>query len=185
MTPLVVGAAALVLGLAGFLLGACWSAHRAFRGVRVVTCPETCDPAAVQVDAMRAALGAAVGRPRLRVGACSRWPESQDCSQECVRQIRSAPAGCRVDAILGWWYRGRSCALCGWSFETPDRWGFEPALLGPEGIVEWGEVPPERLAEVLATHEAICWNCRVVATFRKDHPRLVVDDRPLTRSPGR
>jgi hypothetical protein len=53
-----------------------------------VVCPETGDGARVEVDARRGALSVAFGAPRLRVTACSRWPERASCDQACRRQVR-------------------------------------------------------------------------------------------------
>ena len=53
------------------------------RGKRLVTCPETQKPAAVDLDAVHLARDAAFGTPHLRLSECSRWPERQGCGQEC------------------------------------------------------------------------------------------------------
>ena len=50
-----------------------------FRGKRLVTCPETQRPAAVEVDAARAALSASTGLEHLELQRCSRWPERAGC----------------------------------------------------------------------------------------------------------
>jgi hypothetical protein len=46
-----------------------------FRGKRLVSCPETHQPAAVRVAAGTVALKATVGNEQLRLSECSRWPE--------------------------------------------------------------------------------------------------------------
>ncbi len=67
-------------------------AYRRFRGPKVVTCPETHEPAEVHVDAAHAASTAAVGKPELHVVRCSRWPQRHYCAQECADQLES-PTG--------------------------------------------------------------------------------------------
>ncbi len=59
-----------------------------FRGGRTVTCPDTQAPAEVAIDAGRAAASSAVGKLQLRVQRCSRWPEHQQCGQECLSAVR-------------------------------------------------------------------------------------------------
>ena len=57
-----------------------------YRRRKVVTCPETHSPAEVRLDAHRAALTTVLGRPRLKVEDCSRWPEKKGCDEECVKE---------------------------------------------------------------------------------------------------
>jgi len=35
---------------------------------------------------------------------------------------------------------------------------------------------PEQLAQALASHQPICFGCYVAATFRREHPELVLDN---------
>jgi hypothetical protein len=79
-------------------------AYRRFRGPRVVTCPETGTAVAVELNAGKAAFTGAFDEPELRLSSCSRWPERQDCGQECVKQIEEAPDGCLVREKLAAWY---------------------------------------------------------------------------------
>jgi hypothetical protein len=152
------------------------AAYLTFRGTRVVTCPETKAPAAVEVDAKRAALTVGLAEPELRLSHCSRWPERQDCAQECVAQILSAPEDCLVRTIVTEWYRGKSCALCRQPFGEIQWHERQPALIGPERRTrQWSEVAAERLPEVLSTHRAVCWSCHIAETFRREYPDLVVD----------
>src|SRR5450756_2243919 len=102
-----------------------------FRGPRVVTCPETGTTVAVEVNARKAAFTAAVDDPEFRLSSCSRWPERQDCGQECVRQIEEAPDGCLVREKLAAWYADARCALCG-RLIGQIRWiDRKPGLLTP------------------------------------------------------
>jgi hypothetical protein len=155
--------------------------YRTLLGKRIVTCPQTEKPAAVEVAAGHAAMEALVGEAHLRLSDCSRWPEREDCGQACLSQIEVAPDDCLVTRIVEDWYRSRTCAFCGkilGEMNWIDRRG---ALLGPDGkAVLWDEVRPEDLPGVLATHRPLCWSCYIAQTFRRDHPDLVVD-RPWKR----
>ena len=55
-----------------------------FRRSRRLSCPETGGPAEVGIDASRAALSSAFGRPLLRVKSCSLWPGRDRCKQSCI-----------------------------------------------------------------------------------------------------
>jgi hypothetical protein len=151
-------------------------AYSRFRGKRVVTCPETATPAAVEVDAKRAALTGVLAEPRLVLKSCSRWPERRECGQECLLQIELAPDDCLIRSIVDNAYEGKSCVFCGKPFQPPhwlDHW---PALLAADGVTfEIREVAPERLPEVLATHAPVCWDCHVAETFRRQAPELFID----------
>jgi len=43
------------------------------------------------VDEGHAAATTALGDPELRLKGCSHWPEREQCGQECLSQIESAP----------------------------------------------------------------------------------------------
>lgn len=147
-----------------------------YRGKRVITCPETSKPAAVEVDAAYAALTAAVSHPDLRLKSCSRWPEREDCGQECLLQVELSPEDCLVRNILTRWYADRNCVSCGKRFGQIHWLDKKPALLSPEGkAVEWSEVRPEEVPGVLATHFPVCWDCHITETFCREHPELIVD----------
>ncbi len=159
--------------------------YRKFRGTRVVTCPETRAPVAVELDAGHAAATNLTGEADLRLKSCTRWPERQDCGQECLAQIEAAPEGCLVRTMLTDWYQGEHCVLCGREFGQilwSDR---KPVLMSPQRVrMEWDEVAPETLPQVLATHDRVCWNCHMAESFRTLHPDLVLDD-PLHKEARR
>jgi hypothetical protein len=79
-------AAAVLLAPAIYLV----TSYRRYRGLHVVECPETRAPVEVGLDVRRAAVTTVTNRPRLRLVACSRWPERRDCNQACTRQIETA-----------------------------------------------------------------------------------------------
>ncbi len=147
-----------------------------FRGTRLISCPETKEPAAVEVDAKHAAIGASFGERKLRLTECSRWPERRDCGQECLKQIESAPEDCLVRTIATRWYQGKSCALCGKPFAEIHWSDHKPALIDSKrNTVQWNEVRPEKLPEMLSTHLPVCWNCHIVEWFRRRYPELATE----------
>ena len=54
-----------IVWVAVFLVGPIVSAWRLWRGTRIVTCPESKQPAAVDVDLRYAIVGSIAGRPEL------------------------------------------------------------------------------------------------------------------------
>jgi hypothetical protein len=88
-------------------------AYLKYRGTHLITCPETCEPAAVRVNKGHAAATTFVGGPELRLESCTRWPEKQHCGQGCLAQVEAAPAEWLVRNILVHWYDDASCAICG------------------------------------------------------------------------
>jgi hypothetical protein len=174
-TVLVVVAALWVPVLAG------WRAYRKYRGTRVITCPETDEPAAVEVDVGRVVLTAARGETNVRLRACSRWPERRDCGQWCLDDIEMAPYACLARTMLEQFYRDKPCALCGHAIGEIEWFDHRPGLLSPERrTVAWHEVAAQTLPDVLATHLPVCWNCHVAESFRRQYPELVID-RPASR----
>jgi hypothetical protein len=171
VVALVVGVAAL----AGFIL----RGYLKQRGDRLITCPETLTNEAVRVDAGQAAVSTLMGHTELTLASCSRWPERQGCGQECLSQIKSAPDGCLIRTTVAKWYAGKTCAICGRPVGDREWMEHAPALLDPRDpdrrTTTWDRVPPERILDVLATHEPVCWNCHVAETFRHQRPDLVID----------
>ncbi len=80
----------LALGLLYVVAPIVIDAFIRFRRRRIVRCPETGLGAEIALDARHAALTAIPGPPRMRVTACSLWPEREGCAQACV-----TPAGTR------------------------------------------------------------------------------------------
>ena len=156
--------------------------YRRFRGTRIVTCPETKKPAAVEVDALRAAVSS-FNDIQLRLSECSRWPEREGCGEECLKQIEQSPHDCLMRVMLQKWYSDKTCAVCGKSLSQTEWLEHKPAVLGPDGkTAEWFEYEPAKVPEVMATHRPVCWDCHIAETFRRQRPDLVVD-RPWKGSP--
>src|SRR5215471_17574448 len=100
-----------------------------FRGQRLVTCPETEKAARVRIAAGHAAMDALVGRRRLRLSDCSRWPERRNCEQDCLSQIEAAPEDCLVWNIVSRWYEAQSCVYCHKPFKQMKHIDHRPALM--------------------------------------------------------
>ena len=174
------GASAYILGVlvlvAGYFAFRTLRSYFKLRGKRLITCPETKQPAAVELDASHLARQAAWSTPHLRLSECSRWPERQGCGQECLRQIEAAPEGCLVRTIVTHWYEGKKCAYCDRVIHEVEWLGHKPALMDPERkTVCWDHVPAEKLPEIFLTHAPVCWDCHIAETFRREHPELVTD----------
>lgn len=152
------------------------SVYSKWRGVRVVTCPENKETAAVEVDAVGATVGELLGRPHLELRRCSRWPERLHCGQECLREIESAPEGCLVRKLVGHWMEGKVCAYCGRLIDVSRISLAGLGITTADGaVLEWAEVPAERLPHLLSAGKPVCWDCLVAEKFRSRHPELVID----------
>jgi hypothetical protein len=149
--------------------------HRRLAGVRVVICPETGKDAAVRLDWVDAAMAtAADDKPDLRLADCSRWATRGRCDEPCVPQ--AAAQSTRVTSIVDRWEARSHCALCGKPVTDAPFIGHHAGLLSPDGrTTEWTDVAAENLPKALDTRRAICWNCHVAETFRREHPELVTD----------
>lgn len=178
VTVLTIIIAVLGLAIALFVFRAVPSVRTyfKFRGQRLVTCPETHEPEAVKVAAGEAGLGAFVNEPTLRLQSCSRWPERQDCGQNCLAQIEADPQNCLVWNLVAKWYEGKTCAFCHKPIAPLRHLDHAPALLGPDfRTAEWKDVTPQDLPRIFSTHQPVCWNCHVAETLRRLHPNLVTD----------
>ncbi len=157
-------------------------AYFKFRGQRLVTCPETHQPVAVNVAAGEVAMGAFLNEPTLRLNQCTRWPERQNCGQDCLSQVEADPQNCLVWNIVSKWYEGKNCVFCHKPIGQIHLLDHAPALLGPDfKTAEWKSVRAEDLPQIFATHQPVCWNCHVAESFRRLHPNLVTDRRPDSR----
>lgn len=184
LTIYFVAGVAVIAGLA-LAIRAVVRAYFRYKGQRVVTCPETEQYAAVEVDARHAAATCLHGRPDLRLKSCSRWPEREGCEQDCIRQLELSPIECRLRTMLTNWYAGKRCYYCRCMFGEIHWWGDKPALLTPEGkIVEWEALRPEAVPIILNWHKPVCWNCKVVEAFYLDHGELVTA-RPVEKARAR
>jgi hypothetical protein len=151
-----------------------WAVSK-YRGSKIVTCPETGRPAAVELDALHASLTSTVGLPDIRLEQCWRWPMKNQCGQECLVDLDVAPDRCLISGVLVRWFRGKNCIYCRRPFPELHWIDHHPAFRSPEGkLVAWGDVNLDDIWEVLETHKPVCWNCYVAQKFRLVHPDLVV-----------
>jgi hypothetical protein len=80
------------------------------------------------------------------------------------------------------WYADKSCTICGKALGQVEWAAHAPALRGPDGVtLEWRDVRPETMFQVMGTHAAVCWDCHVAETFRRQRPDLVLDN-PFVKS---
>ena len=81
------GAAIIIIavGILFVLLPVAAHAFARYRAPRVLACPETGEQVRLGIDATRAALTSALGRPRLRVRWCTLWPVWNGCAQSCLQ----------------------------------------------------------------------------------------------------
>ncbi len=152
-------------------------AYVRMRGKRIVVCPETNQPAAVQVDAAHAAVSALWEKADVQLSGCSRWPERHDCNQACTTQIRASPEDTLVVTMLKRWYAGKSCAICKRAIAPLQRMEPKPGLLNVASheVLTWEDVPAEQLPAMLESHLPVCANCQVAETFRRQFPDLALD----------
>lgn len=178
------GVVAAALITAAFVVWGGWYAGRAFllwrrlRGERLVTCPETGQPATVHIDVALAVISDAGSAPA-PLESCSRWGERGKCDQPCLQAAQSGAAS--PVALVKAWAKGRRCASCGGEVTESRFTGHHVALLEPGGATrEWVDVAADRLPLALATSLPVCWNCHIAATFRRMHPDLVTDRDEVT-----
>jgi hypothetical protein len=175
-TPILLAVIALVVVVSVVICRAIpvTQAYFTYRGRWLVRCPETQRTATVGVSAGKAAATALWGNPSLRLDQCSRWPERQNCGQECLQQIDADPDNCLVWNIVSRWYEKQSCALCHKRFGRLKHL-HAPALMDADRkTTEWTEFRPEDLAGIFSTYQPVCWDCHVTETFRRLNPELVV-----------
>jgi len=164
MTPTVL----VLIVLLGFVGWGFWRAGRTylkFRGKRVVTCPESKQPAAVELAAWHIAVASALSKPNLHVRDCSRWREVERCDGACLTGIEQAPEECLVLTILSKWYEGKTCSCCGRPVGHISRLQHKPCLMSPDmRLFEWKDIPAENIPLVLRSHAPVCWTCLVAET---------------------
>ena len=89
--PLMLIAGIVTFGLLFVVAPVAIQAYRRYRHRKVITCPETHGVAEVNLKTRLAVLGAAFGRPSLRVKNCSLWPKKTGCDEKCVRENWPTP----------------------------------------------------------------------------------------------
>ena len=89
--PLMLIAGIIAFGLLFVIAPVAADAYRRYRDRKVVTCPETHGLAEVTFKTRLAVLGAAFGRPMVRVKGCSLWPKKNGCDEICIKENRPTP----------------------------------------------------------------------------------------------
>lgn len=94
----------------------------------------------------------------------------------------AAPAGTRAGDLLRAWFAGKNCAICERPIPPIHRIEQHPGLMNPESpapeqnLISWEQFArDERLPDILETHVAVCSNCVMAETFRRQYPDLVVE----------
>ena len=168
----------LTIGIAAYLLFSGFiKTYRLYRGVRVITCPENLEPAAVSVAAFDAAKWFAIsGDTDLHLRSCSRWPEMAGCDEACLTQIQTAPKACLVQTMVTSWYAEKHCHFCAKPIAEIVWHERPPAVLLPDGATrEWKDIAPEQLPAIFTHAQPVCWACHTVETFRHEHPEMVIE----------
>jgi hypothetical protein len=82
-------------------------------------------------------------------------------------------------AQLKRFFEGKQCAACSRPIPPVHAYEVRPGLLHTKTreTIPWDDIPTADLSTTLASHEAICSDCAVAETFRRQHPDLVVDRR--------
>ena len=175
MTTIGIVVTVLVLAVVFVVARMLARAYVRYRDSKIITCPETGEAAIVEVDAMHAAWTSLSGQPDIRLRNCWRWPLKANCDQECLVQLDVAPPECLVSGVLSRWYGLRRCVFCDKQFEQIQWADHKPALQTSDGeLVEWHEVPIDKIQTVMATYKPVCWDCYIAQSFRLEHPELVV-----------
>ena len=154
------------------------------RGRLGVTCPDSHEPADVEVDNKFAFWTALRGQEHSRLKSCSRWPEKGDCGQECLEQIEPSPEN--IERLLTKWYEGKSCAICERALSPSDWRRSRLAMLNEQQkLFEVRDMQLDQLQASLDTMLPLCWNCHQEERARQaPPPRLFKGDRHgLTPAP--
>jgi hypothetical protein len=153
-----------------------------FTAQRVLTCPETRNPARVRVDVGHRLRTALWGREKLRLQSCSRWPGRQECGEECLLQVDLNPEV--LDRALRAWAEGKACALCGRRLREADwRMGHFSGLNDRSAWIPPTAMPLHELPMALQHYRPVCWPCHLAQGRQRD-PILLKGDRRVPREPS-
>lgn len=147
------------------------------RGPRIVVCPETQRPVAVNVDVGHAITSALWEKADLRLTSCSQWPDHEGCDQPCVRQIEAAPSETEPRTIAAHFFSNARCAICNRPIEPLSRMTLQPGFMNPSTrmVDTWDDVPPQDLPQAIATWRPLCSNCTLAESFRQKFPDRVTE----------
>jgi hypothetical protein len=147
------------------------------RGRRTVICPETHEPVTVELDTEYAFKTALDGQEHERLKSCSRWPDKEDCGQECLAQVDPTPEN--LERLLTKWYEGKSCVICERRLSQADWQRGRLALLNEkQKLFELRHMHLEDMPSLLDRMAPLCWNCHQEERARQaEPPRLLKGDR--------
>ncbi len=147
------------------------------RGRQSAICPETGEPAEIEVDRKFSFWTALRGQEHSRLQSCTRWPEKGDCGQECLAQVDPSPEN--VERLMLGWYKGKVCAICTRAI-TPSDWRRSRLawLDSQHKLIELRQVNLRQLQSALAEMRPLCWPCHQEERVRQAvPPRLLKGDR--------
>jgi hypothetical protein len=143
------------------------------RGRQSALCPDSGQPADIEVDHEYAFWTALRGQEHSKLKSCSRWPEKADCGQECQVQINPSPEN--VDRLLSKWYEGKSCAICQRGLSASDWRRSRLALLNEQHkLFELRHMHLDELQATLQHMRPLCWNCHQEERARQASPAKVL-----------
>ena len=143
------------------------------RGRQSVTCPDSHQPADVEVDRKFAFWTSLRGQEHSRLQSCSRWPEKGDCGQECLAQIDPSPEN--IERLLTQWYEGKSCAICTRALTPADWRQSRLAVLDQNHkLIELREMTLDRFASMLEDMRPLCWKCHQEERQRQPVPSTIL-----------
>ena len=148
------------------------------RGRQSVTCPDSGQPADVEVDYKFAFRTALRGQEHTRLESCSRWPGKGDCGQECLAQLDPSPEN--IERLLAKWYEGKNCAICSRSLSPSDWRRSRLAVLNADHkLFELREMTLDNLQSSLENMHPLCWTCHQEERTRQVAPptRIFKGDR--------
>jgi hypothetical protein len=123
-----------------------WSGARAiFAGshkTTVVICPTAKLPAEVGID------------PVDHLESCSRWPELQGCSQDCVPQVKFSAEDLQDFTAR---YEGKKCSSCGAVLTREDWYNSRLRALDPKAATT--DIPEGRSRVVSEEGAPVCSVC--------------------------
>jgi hypothetical protein len=162
MDIFVVGAivAILVVAFLGSAVALALRGYWTSRGPRLVRCPEEGGVAKVEINAWWSGLMEVFGGDRVAIRNCSRWPEHGACGRECLQQIETSADGCSEREIVARWHEGKSCPLCGATFDSMQRGRDRFAYISPDGTTSpLRDLDGENLVHLFWSCEPVCWDC--------------------------
>ena len=128
------------------------------RGRQSVTCPDSGQVVDIEVDRKFAFWSALRGQEHSRLESCSRWPEKEDCGQECLAQLEPSPEN--IERQLTKWYQGKTCAICARALSPGDWRRSRLAVLNErQKLFELRDMHLDELQTALQGMRPLCWNC--------------------------